>query len=265
MVTRSRTDRPAIATAAACLVACLVLAGCATRVRVADEDPDLATALSARPMIALGGVTVAPVVGATLAPADDQDAAGAMHRAFLTGRPDLVPWSTTVVAEQLGAERWQDLRAEYGRLGRLRSDQLQSLLDWLEDCRFLAVARLLDDTIRSRTLDPVGPVADDDHRSPWLMSVSTERSVTVSLEIFDLTRGRSVWKAEARARDAVRYQYEDRLRRDPDRYLQERLAASDGPDYLDRRGEFLRLPDLVDLIEQALAGLIVRLPRTQAG
>jgi hypothetical protein len=240
----------------------LGLGGCATRVQVAAQDPELAGLLAERPLIALGGVTVAPMVGGILAPADERDAADAMHRAFLTGRPDLVPWPPAVVADQLGEERWRDLRGEYGHLGRLRPDQLVPLLDWLVDCRFLAIARLTDDAIRSRTLDPAGPADEDEHRSPWWMSVNTERSVTVTLELFDLTLGRSVWQAEARARDAMRYEYEDRLRRDPNRYLQERLAAADGPDVLDRRGEFLRLPDLVDLIEQALGGLVVRLPQT---
>ena len=247
------------------LAACLVWCGCSTRVKVMDAAPDFAADLAASRLVALGGVTVAPTVGGALAPADELDAAEAFYRAFLGSRPDLIPWPVELVGEQVGAASLQALVGEYGRLGRLRPDQVQPLLAELDGCRFLALARLTEDAIESRSLsrdgfDPVRGDPEAEQTSPWSMTVSTERTVKVTLEIFDLRSGRSVWRAQASARDLERYQYEDRLRRDPNRYLQERLAAGDGPAYLDRRGEYLKLPDLIDLIEQALAGLVLRLP-----
>lgn len=254
--------------AVALAVAAVVLgAGCATRVKVQQADPALARLLAEQPLVALGGVAVAPTLGATFAPQDAQDAEDALLRAFLAGRPELVAWPAGVVADRVGHDVLQALADEYGRVGRLRPDQMVGLQGSLAGGRLLALARLTNDQLRSRTVgqdgfDPARTSSADDHRSPWAMSVTTERTATVTLELFDLATGRSVWCGEATARDQERYQYEDPLQRDPDRYLQESLAATGEPAHLDRRGTYLKLPDLVALIEQALLGLVQRLPDT---
>lgn len=248
------------------LVSLALLAGCSTRVKVINTDPEFARRLAAADIVALGGVTVAPMIGAELAPADAFAAAEALFRAFLSGRPDLAAWPAPTVGEKLGDDVLSVLLAEYGRLGRLRVDQLLPLAEPLHGCRFLALARLTDDAIRSQVLDQDGfdpnrPTAE--HPRPLTQSVTTERAVTVTLEIFDLASGRSVWQGEARARERERYRYQDRLQREPSAYLQERLAAADSPRYLPRQGEFLQMPDLIDLLEQALSGLVQRLPEPE--
>lgn len=248
------------------LTAALALGGCATRVKVAASDPALAAGLAAVPVIAVGGVAVAPQVGGVLADDDAEAAAAAFHRAFLDARPDLEVWPLPRVQALAGRESLTDLMAEYGRLGRLRPDQLRPLAEPLGACRLLAVARLTADEVRSlspqgqRPAAAAGSGAADDQGGLALTTVSTERRVTVTLEIFDLLRGSSLWQAEASARKRDRYSYEDRLRRDPGGYIQQRLAAATEPATLERRGEYLQLPDLVDLLEQALAAMMRRLP-----
>lgn len=245
---------------------CLVWGGCATKVKVVAADPALAGQLGATPIVAVGPVTVAPAVGAMLAPADAADAATALQRALLAARPDLEVWPLAAVEERCAAGELERLAGEYGRLGRLRADQLAPLAEALAGCRLLALARVIEDDVRSITqrLDTPEPAARPiESGEPGgfaNLSVSTERRVTVALEIFDLVAGRSLWRAEAQARERERYRYEDRLRRDPTGYVQQRLAASDSPVLLDRRGEYLQLPDLIALMQQALTAMAERLP-----
>jgi hypothetical protein len=244
----------------------LALAGCATRVKMADKDldprftADFATTMG----VALAGVTVAPPVGAILAPADAADAEEALYRAFLGGRPDLQTWSVPTVTDLAGQETIAALQDQYGRFGRLRADHLQPLATALEGNRYLAVARLLADEISSSSLktDPQDPEARiegrAEHENVWETTVTTERAVTVSLEIFDLARGLSVWRAEARSRGRMRYEYEAPSTGAAD--LQERLASAAEVRYLEREGGALKVPDLVQLMETALGELVGRLP-----
>jgi hypothetical protein len=254
---------------AAFLAAAFGLLGCSTRVKVLQNDPALAEQLAAEPVIAIAGVTVCPTVGGILAPDDALAAAVAMQRAFSDIRPDLVTWLPT--AFQI--DRYQDhlakLMHEYGKLGRLRPDQVAAPAASPGDHDMLVLARLVQDDIRSLSSQPQAPppaagsAASDETDLSWTTTVSTERRITITMEIFDARTGDSLWKAKSEARARETYHYEDRLHTDPEGYLKERLAAAPSPIYLQRRGEYLKLPDLVDLIGQAVSVMVQRLPAAE--
>lgn len=248
------------------LTTLIALGGCATRVKVTGSDPQLARSLRESPLISIGGVTVAPTVNGILSPDDARDAAHAVQRAFLSTRPEIEIWPLDAVRPRLGAAALARLVHEYGLLGHLRPDDLTPLADNLNGCRLLAMVRLTADEVHSKTMHTEAPAplpgssAHAETGGPVTPTVSTERKVTVTLEIFDVATGRSVWRAQAHARDHERYRYEDRLRSDPVGYVQQRLATSQSPVHLDRRGAYLKLPDLVELIEQAVSAAAQRLP-----
>ena len=252
--------------AATALLLGLLFVGCATKVELADTDPSFADGLAAAGIVGLGDVTVAPQVGGVLAPDDAVDAGEAFYRAFLGNRPDLVIWPRPTVVLHAGEAPLAELAAQYGRYGRLRADHLETLAAPLEDCRYLALARLTEDVTRSHSQrqDTMNPEARVDgvpeHDSAWSNTVTTERTIKITMEIFDLATRTSVWKAEAESSDRQRYAYEEVLERDGTTYLKDRLAADGDAAVIPRRGQSLDSPDLIDLMEQALGELVQRLP-----
>jgi hypothetical protein len=253
---------------AALVVAAGVLGagGCATRVQTATTDPALGEALDGGARVAIGPVTVAPTLGATLAPADSADALAACYRAFLTARPDLTIWPADAVAGQADPAALAAVAASHARLGRPDPAAVRTLADDLPGSRFLALVRLEDDEVRSNAVrqdmqDPEARAAGvPEHGSGWSQTVLVERELTVGLTLVDLQTGEVAFAATAEARDRQRYAYESPLGEDPAATVQERLADAGQPRYLSRRGEALQTPDLVALVEQALEGLVARLP-----
>ncbi|MEZ4386240.1 MAG: hypothetical protein R3D98_01430 [Candidatus Krumholzibacteriia bacterium] len=257
--------RSCLALLAAALISC---GGCATRVNLAATAPSFADDLAAHPQFALGGVVVGATVGGRLAPADADDADQALYRAFLGERPDLVVWPTPAVDGRLAPGQLDSLRHEYAALGRLRPDQVQPLAAGLEGMRFLVLVRITADQIRS--IMPAEPTRHDqrpgaegvpENSEAWGQPVRTERQVALTLQVFDLADGAMVWEAAAESRDRRHYAYADPLS-DQDTYVRDRLAGADDPPTVSREGVYLQTPDLVALLEQALAEAVQRLPRT---
>ena len=252
------------------LIALLAVAACSTKVRDVEAAPDFDAQLAATPVVGIGDVTVAVTMDAVLAPPDSLDAVEVLYRSFLTSPGRLDIWHPTTISDLAGAESLHTLALEYARYGRLRPDQVQPLAAPLSGCRFLAFGRLTDDQIESNTqhsdaLNPQDRVEGTPERySSWAAVVSVERKITVTLEIFDLTSGESVWRGEAEAKDRQLYEYEDTSVRTSNEYLQERLATDDAPAYLSRGGDALKAPDLIDLMQTAFTKLVGRLPAAES-
>lgn len=247
-----------------CILAALAgIAGCATRVRDAESAPEFAAVLMSSPAVGLATVTVDPLVEGILTAEDQTDADDALYGAFVAAAPGVRTWHPSTVRDLVGAEALVALAAEYTRYGRLRADQLRSLAQPLEDCRFLAFGRLLEDRVRTlaqeQTSSDPGARAEGqgEHDSPWTSIVSVERQVRVAVEIFDLVGGKTVWRAEATSRERQLYDYSSVL--EPD--LKERLAEAGGPVYLSRHGDALKLPDLITVMRNGFTGLLDKLPQ----
>ncbi len=259
--------------AAVLVLLTLLVAGCSTRVRTTGEaSPGLADDLAGGVRVALGGVVVAPQLGATLAPADRQDAEAALYRAVLTARPDLQVWPVPAVVGATDPDALAALRASYAERGVPAPTLVAAVAADLGQPGYLALARLLDDQVRSHAQrqDAQNPEARaeglPEHDSAWATTVSVEREITIELTLVDLGTGQIAWQGSADARDRQRYAYEDPLGGDPVAWVKDRLAAAAAaePRHLSRRGDSLQRPDLVALVEQGLTGLVERLPAPEA-
>ncbi len=247
--------------------------GCSTRVRTTGEAaPGLADDLAGGVRVALAGVVVAPRLGATLSPADRQDAEAALYRAVLSARPDLRVWPVPVVAGGTDPGALEALLGSHAERGVPARALVAAVAADLGQPGYLALGRLLDDQVRSHAQrqDAQNPEAraegQPEHGSAWATTVSVEREISVELTLVDLGSGQVAWQGSADARDRQRYAYEDPLGGDPAAWVQDRLAAAEAaePQHLSRRGDALRRPDLVELIAQGFTGLVERLPAPEA-
>ena len=256
---------PRFLAAAVAIALLLASTGCATRVHDAGGDADLDARLVAGTAVAAVAVATGPDAGGRFSPDDARDAADALYGALLAGRPDLTVWHPSVVADLAGTDTLASLVTQYGRLGRWRPESVQGLAGALDGCAFLAVGRLTGDRLGSNAVrrDAMNPEAraegQPEHDSAWAATVNVQRDVQVTLELFDLATGRSVWRAEASSRAKSLYEYDASGIADV-ADMQQRLEQADGPAYLSRGGESLKAPDLVDLLRQALTEAAGRLP-----
>jgi len=246
----------------------LVVAGCATRVTLSEVDPTFARELSASPHLALGGMVAGASLEARLAPDDAEAADDALYRAFITQRPDLKVWPRPAIDGRLEPGQLDSLRHDYATVGRLRPEQLQAAAPGLGDVRFLALVRLDADQVRTvapvegvRGRDVPGAEGVPEDGERWGTPVSTERRVALTLQVFDLVDGTMVWEAAAESRARQRYAYRDALSEDAT-YVRDRLRDDAGPSELSREGVYLQTPDLIELLDSALASAVSRLPRT---
>jgi len=241
----------------------LLVAGCSTKVKLADEDPAFADAMMSAQEMALGGVTAAAVVG-VFDPLDQADADDALFGAFLRQGGNLEVWPQGRVADQLSDEVLSDLAAQYASLGRLNYQDLHALESTLAPCRYLAFARLTEDEISSDTQgtelrDQEARAAGvPEHGDTWNSMVTTTRKIKVTLEIFDLSTGFSVWSAEASTKDRQSYEYEAPAT--DAEMIQESLADTTDDRVIKRQGGALRGADLIDLMAKAFGELVQRLP-----
>jgi len=241
----------------------LLVAGCSTKVKLADEDPAFADAMMSAQELALGGVMAAPDLG-VFDPVDQADADDALFGAFLRQGGDLEVWPRGRVADQLSEEVLAGLVGQYTATGRFNYLEVQKLEPSLAPCRYLAFARLTEDVISSDT--NTGELRDQEaraagvpeHGDTWNSMVTTTRKIKVTLEIFDLTTGFSVWSAEARTSDRQSYDYEAPAAGAD--MIQERLADTSDDQVIQRHGGALRGADLIGLMAKAFGELVQRLP-----
>jgi len=250
-----------------CVALPLLLTGCATKVQLTDTDPDFAAELAGQPAVALAGVVVAATTSGELSADDAVVADETMYSAFLSQRPDLTVWPRPAVDGRLEPGALDSLRAEYAQLGRLRPDQVRSLAPFLADSRFLALARITGDQVRTVTttdqdrggLRPGAEGVPERDEDGWSRPVRTERRLELTVQIFDLRDGRMVWDAEASSRERQQYAYEDALGEDAT-YVRDRLAEDSDEPNLSRDGVYLQTPDLMVLLERALTKVVQKLP-----
>ncbi len=241
----------------------LLVAGCSTKVKLADQDPAFADAMMSAQEMALGGVTAAPDVG-VFDPVDLADAEDALFGAFMSKRGHLEVWPQRRTADQLGDEVLADLVRKYKATGRLNYTELQKLEPTMASCRYLVFARLTEDDIASDTT--TGELRDQEaraagvpeHGDTWNSMVTTTRRIKVTLDVFDLTTGFSVWNAEASTKGRESYEYEAPAASAD--AIQKSLANSSAIPVIQRHGGALRGADLIKLMTTAFGELVQRLP-----
>lgn len=244
----------------------VALLGCSVRVHAPAASADVSAALHPGAAVALLGLTTSPTVG-HFSIEDATAADDAVFSGLLTGYPGLVLWSAPTVTDLVGDAQATSLRAEYGRLGGLAAARVAGLASSLQGATLLAIARLESDEVHTSTViqDQANPEArvagQGEHESPWAMTMATERKAKVSLELFDLQSGASLWRGHADARDRIRYAY-DQPNIDPKTIVAEanRPRAADEDSLIVRTGDVLMRPDIVGMIRKACRDLAARLP-----
>ncbi|MFO7608083.1 MAG: hypothetical protein R6X35_02620 [Candidatus Krumholzibacteriia bacterium] len=209
-----RLPRPAVLAAPFVLLA-VGLAACAGRVETVHTSPGFARADLATGRLGVGGVVLASrltldpalaaptgvPVGDVLAQADAL--AGSLYGPLLAAGPGVPVWPWPAVREAGGDSLLAGILDAFARGGVLRPAQLAPLAAALGEVRYLALARVEKDEI---TLDQSAEAAiekqrardgRDVHAGSLDTALKTRRKLTVTLDVYDLAAGRSVWTATA--------------------------------------------------------------------
>jgi hypothetical protein len=245
-----------------------LMVGCATRVEVAETDPDVAARLMDGRPFALGGVVAAASLEGRLTADDAMAADQALYRAFLSERPELTVLPVPAVDGRLADGTLDELEATFARRGRLLPGELVPHAPVFEDGAFLVMVQITSDNVRTilpgersgLPPDRGGAQGVPEDEEDWTQSVLTEREVGTAIRVFDVADGALVFEATATTRDRQRYEYEDAIGDDTAVYVRDRLRRADDLRRLSRGGEALQVPDLIDLLEAALVELVGRLP-----
>lgn len=216
-----RPPRPAVLAAPLVLFAAL-LAACAGRVETVHTSPGFARADLAAGRLGVGGVVLAsrlaldPALAAPAGvPAGDVLAqadvlAGQLYGPLLAAGPGVPVWPWPAVREACGDSLLAGVLGAFARGSVLRPAQLAPLADALDQVRYLALARVEKDEItlhegveaavrKQRARD-----GRDVHAGSLDPALKTRRKLTVTLDVYDLAAGRSVWTATAeRHRDQL--------------------------------------------------------------
>ncbi len=209
------------------LLLVLVAAGCAGRVQTLHEGEGYSRAALRAGRIAVGGVVMAARLqddpdfvmpdgvprGDVLAQGDAWSSA--LYGGLLAASPQTVVWPFPVVSSALEDSSLVDALQAVARGAVLHASQLQRLAAPLESLDYLAVARI-DGDEQSLHEGTAGAVDNqrardgrDLHGSPRDSALKTRRAVTVTLDVYDLAAGRSVWTATVtRHRDEL-YNFAD--------------------------------------------------------
>lgn len=209
------------------LAGLLTVAACAGKVETTHESPDFARADLAAGRLAVGGV----VVSSRLVADPDQDLPDGVPPGDLLAQADA--WSPLLYSQLLAAGSdvptwpWSALRdacpdsvlaealATIARGGVLKPVQLEPVARSLSAVRYLALARIE----ANETSLHQGSVAAaenqrvkdgrDPHGSSLDQNLVTRREVTVTLDVYDLAAGRSVWTTTATRRRDMLYNAAD--------------------------------------------------------
>lgn len=201
----------------------LTVAACAGKVETTHESPDFARADLAAGRLAVGGV----VLSSRLLADPTQDVPDGVPPGDLLAQADA--WSPLLYGQLLAAGSdvptwpWSALRdvcpdsvlgdalATIARGGVLKPAQLAPVARSLSAVRYLALARIE----ANETSLHQGSVAAaenqrvkdgrDPHASTLDQNLVTRREVTVTLDVYDLAEGRSIWTTTATRRRDMLY------------------------------------------------------------
>ena len=253
------------------LLLALALAGCAGKVQTTHERSGFGRDDLARDRLGVGGV----VLGARLAgdpgalPAHDVPLNDVLAQAEawtpllygqLLARADgVVIWPWPSVRDACGDSLLVGALAATARASVLKPAQLAPLADALGEIRYLAFARVDGDEL---TLHEAGPGTAEnpqvrDNRDPHAVrrapTLKVRRQVKVTMDVYDLVEGRSVWTTSAeRHRDELYDFNADDSGREP-------RVMAEGEPVITAEGRSLPAPPFAKILEDACGALAERL------
>jgi hypothetical protein len=166
-----------------------LLAACTTPIRGLDHDPSFTPASIDASGLAVGGVVAAR---RPLDPGRRASYADLLRTALRAERPNLTILTADAVVSALGENDYEVMLRQYRELGAPSAATLSLLSKRLERARYLVLARI----DRNETNRWTAEEAIDDSKGKRIGTKTHYRhgrTVSVSLRIFDLDDGSSVW------------------------------------------------------------------------
>ncbi len=251
-----------------------VLAACAGKVDTIHTSDGFARADLAAGRLGVGGVVLSARLDRDPArpapdgvPLDDVLAqaeawAPVLYGPLLAAGPDVTVWPWPAVRDACGDSALVQVLTAFARGGVLLPAQLGPLAAALDEVRYLALARVEQDETtlhesaegvmeNQRTKD-----GRDVHGSPRDPALKTRRKLTVTLDVYDLAEGRSVWTTTAeRHRDELyNFTAQDGQDRPP--------VVPDGEPVITADGRPLPTAEFTQVLDDACQALAQRLLAT---
>jgi hypothetical protein len=171
------------------MAAALMVAACTTPIRGLDHDPSFNPISIDASGLAVGGVISAR---RPLEPAQRASYSDLLRTALRAERPSLTILTADAVANALGENGYDEMLREYRELGAPSAASLHTLSQRLDHSRYLVLARIdRNETNRWTTDEAI------DNSKGKRIGTKTHyrhgRTVNVSMRIFDLDNGATVW------------------------------------------------------------------------
>lgn len=270
-MTRHRPLRSLSRLSVTALCTAALLAGCAGRVETLHETPEFDRAELAAGGLAVGGVVLASRL-ATAPGADVPDGvpaadvlaqadawSGALYGALLEADTGGTLWPWPAVRDACPDSSLARVLASFAHGGLPHPEDLMPLAADLPQVRYLALVRIDGDETALRE----GPEAAvqqqrvrdgrDPHGTTRDRDLTTRRTVTVTLDIYDLARGRSVWTAFAERHREELYNYAAAAEQE------ERGVVPAGQPVITAQGKPLPAAEFRKVLEDACAAAAQRL------
>jgi len=244
--------RAGITLLSVCLLAVSVW-GCGGGVKDVAGDPTLDPAALSAGRIIIAGIGVRPD---GVDPEIRDRCGDELFAAMLAGRPDIEVWPQAVLADAVGDSFRAALLERIRFTNNLPAETLAEIAAATPSTRFLAVGRIDADELDRSSGDTAREArAREEGGFSNAMAVETKlkRQVTVTLQLFDLETGKTVWSGTAeRSRTTSHSFVEDGGR-------EYSTGVSRLPGDRERSGQDYE-PDLAELAGRAFADLVERLP-----
>ena len=185
-----------------------------------------------------------------------------LYGAMLTGRADLEIWAWPAVRDNIPADAITALQRAYAEGRLLPPARFTQLATDLPDITYLVLARLDRNEVEigSNVPGSTGSQVTDDSRDPHgvndalIRTVKTRRRVTVTLDVYDLRTGLSVWSGQAEREKTELYSPGPK---DKSEDLVVTPATEEGgtPE-ITVKGASLAMPELADVLSDACTALV---------
>lgn len=203
----------------------LLAAGCAGKVETIHTDAAFSPADLQEEIVVLGGFVAssrlasdpAQEMPSGLAAADyfaqSEAWSPLLYGQFLAGAPTVQVWPWDQLVGRVDSLTVAAAHATVARGGMLQQAQLAQLAAGLPEARYLAVARLdrnevsLHNSTEQAARTSWERDGVDGEREALDRSVTTRRRIAVTLDLYDLREGRSVWTATANREAKELYNY----------------------------------------------------------
>lgn len=189
----------------------LSLAGCATTIRDLRHDPSFTL-----DSIKTSGLYVGGVVSAVtdLNPGEVTTFSSILRSGFLDERKDIYVHDPASVTSAIGIERRSALLTEYKNAGMVSVRWLGEIGSKIPGARYVVFARIEEDALtKERHKENLYHEKDKDKKKVIGLKIKSEatRRMGVSLAIYDITAGASVWGGSVEKSRSDNRQYETRL------------------------------------------------------